>query len=94
LLLAARPFDRGQRQEAHHIGDRNPKSVNQMHIGLVGAACTATKGNVGPIRPMSKLILVVIEALMVQPDHKNPKRWSRMVLYMSKERSGLGDDEL
>jgi hypothetical protein len=63
-----------------------------MHIDLAGAACIATKGNVGPIRPMSKLILVVIETLMRQLDHKihrDGQEW-----YMSKERSRLGDDEL
>jgi hypothetical protein len=37
-----------------------------MHIDLAGAVCIAPKGDVGPIRPMGKLILVVTEALMVQ----------------------------
>lgn len=63
-----------------------------MHIGFAGAACTATKANVGPIRPMNKLILVVVEAPMAQPDHKayrDGQEWD-----MSKERSRLGDDDL
>ena len=63
-----------------------------MHIGLAAAACTATKGNVGPIRPMSKLILVVVEELMVQSDHKTHRDGQEW--HISKERSRLGDYEL
>ena len=53
---------RGQRQEAHHIGDRRPKAVNEMHIGLLAAGLYCHKGNARPICPMSKLTLVVIES--------------------------------